>query len=204
MGVSAPLLQKVCRTGFALVLMGFLAGCGGGDAEYVEVEAPPESEQAPMASAAHDHDHAAPEGPGFAYTLPEGWRQIPTQSMQLLSLEAGQPPNIPASVSVSAFPGDVGGQVANINRWRRQVGLGPVDPEAARSFVQPVTLSGMEGWQVDFTGPAPEAAGHSGMRTIVAVVSHQGNSWFFKILGTASAVEEERERFAEFLSSIRF
>ena len=36
-----------------------------------------------------------------------------------------------ASVNISFFPGDVGGTFANVNRWRAQMGLPPVDARQA-------------------------------------------------------------------------
>jgi hypothetical protein len=35
-------------------------------------------------------------------------------------------PDGKAEVTVSAFPGDTGGLLANLNRWRGQIGLEPV------------------------------------------------------------------------------
>lgn len=206
-----PLKIKLSiRTVVLVPLIVFLAGCGGSEPEYVEVES--SSEPAPVSqSMVHDpdHDHAAHAGTGkselgFVYTVPEGWSEMPASSMKLLSLNAGEPPEQVAECSVSAFPGDVGGQLANINRWRRQVGIGPLAPEAADGFVEPVTISGMDGWQVDFTGPESAAGGGKAMRVRVSVIEHAGKSWFFKLMGPAPAVEEELEGYAAFIDSIQF
>ncbi|HKJ89682.1 MAG TPA: hypothetical protein VJ960_01015, partial [Oceanipulchritudo sp.] len=136
------------------------SGCGESEPEYVEVreiQAQPEDPHA-----GHNHPPGEhPEEPavgssglGFSYEVPTGWNEQAPSSMKLLSLAIGSPPELISELSVSAFPGDVGGQLANINRWRRQVGLGPLSEEAAADFIRDITVSGIEGWQVDFSGPA--------------------------------------------------
>ena len=51
--------------------------------------------------------------------------------MRLATYEM-QGPAGPVEIAISQFPGDVGGMLANINRWRGQVGLAPVtEPEIA-------------------------------------------------------------------------
>ena len=36
-------------------------------------------------------------------------------------------------LAVTHFPGDVGGDLANVNRWRQQIGLEPIDEAALAS-----------------------------------------------------------------------
>lgn len=205
---STPL--KVFSTALAALL---IAGCGKSEPEYVEVREVQESpEQDPHAG----HNHAPGEhgqmaaaattapDPGFTYTAPAGWEQQPPSSMKLLSLTIGSPPELISELSVSAFPGDVGGQLANINRWRRQVGLGPISPEAMEGFVTNVLVSGMAAWQVDFTGPMGTGANGGAARIVTTAVSHDGQTWFFKLAGNDSAIESELDNYAEFLKSVQF
>lgn len=182
-----------------------LPGCGGEKAEYVEVkEVAPEPPPAPSSEPATPAVSAPARDIGFTWTLPEGWTENAPSRMKLLSLSAGRPLEQVAELSVSAFPGDVGGQLANLNRWRRQVGLGPVSEQAMDGFVTPVTIAGIEGWQVDFTGPAGSAPDGAAARVMVAVVMRDGRSWFFKLAGTDAAVEGEKERYSAFLDSVEF
>lgn len=198
----------VLKVLISIPVLAVLAGCGKSEPEYVvvkNVEQPPAAEEDhsghnhAMPDAMAAHPAPAPEGLGFTFAAPEGWTQQPPSRMKLLSFAAGSPPERVAECAVSAFPGDVGGQLANINRWRRQVGLGPTTEEVAQSFVKELTISGMEAWQVDFTGPEG-----TDLRVIVSVVSHNGQSWFFKLSGNAASVEGELDAYATFLDSVKF
>ena len=120
--------------------------------------------------------------------------------MQRARVQIGHPPATMSEMTVSAFPGDVGGQHANVNRWRRQVGLGPVSEEALPEFISPLTVAGLESWQVDFTGPAPLV--EEPPRMIVSVVPFNGQTWFFKLTGPASAVEGALPAYQAFLQQL--
>jgi hypothetical protein len=191
----------------------FISGCGKSEPEYVEVREVQESpEQDPHAG--HNHapgEHgqvaAAAESAselGFTYTAPDGWVEQPPSSMKLLSFAIGSPPELISELSVSAFPGDVGGQLANINRWRRQVGLGPISPEAMDEFVSNVLVSGMAGWQVDFTGPMGTGQNGGAARVVTTAVFRNGQTWFFKLAGNNTALDDEIDNYAEFLKSVQF
>ena len=124
--------------------------------------------------------------------------------MVLLAFQIGQPPETMADMAASAFPGEVGGQLANINRWRRQVGLGPVDSEAANDFITELEVSRLPAWQVSFTGPLSASKVGEPVRMVVTAVLHDGKTWFFKLMGAESAVADELENYNAFLQSVQF
>lgn len=191
-----------CFLLMSFLVVGIFSGCGKDEPQYIEVQA---VDEIPVVQEDHTgHDHAMQEDVPVKYTLPAGWKAVATRSMQLVTLEAGEGPHLPANVSVSAFPGEVGGRVANINRWRGQVGLGPVGPDVAEGLITPVVISGMAGWQVDITGGAPSMDNHGAARLIVSAVFHNGQTWFFKLVGANSSVEPEIENYNAFVQSISF
>ena len=55
-----------------------------------------------------------------------------------------------AEIAVSVFPGDVGGLMANINRWRGQIGLGPVAPDEIAGITSDLEVNGTKATVVDF------------------------------------------------------
>ena len=124
--------------------------------------------------------------------------------MVLLAFQIGQPPETMADMAASAFPGDVGGQLANINRWRRQVGLGPIDPEAAEGFITELEVSGLPAWQVSFTGPLSASKIGEPVRMVVTAVFHDGRTWFFKLVGAESSVAGELQNYGAFIESVQF
>ena len=101
-----------------------------------------------------------------------------------------------AEVVVSAFPGDVGGLLPNINRWRGQIGLGPIAPDEVAGMTSNLDFAGMRVTVVDFKSET--------QRMIVVTVPHEGNSWFFKITGDLASVEAQKETFLQFVNSVKF
>ena len=97
-----------------------------------------------------------------------------------------------AQVSVSVFPSDTGGALANVNRWRRQVGLADVD--ALGNLATPI--DGLPGATlVDLS--------NNGKRLVGAIVPRDGQWWFVKLLGDEKAVAPERDNFVAFVKSMR-
>ena len=72
-------------------------------------------------------DHESPPD----WTLPEGWSQRPGSAMRYATLEIDADP--PLEVSVTTLGREEGGDtaylLANVNRWRGQVGLSDLDAE---------------------------------------------------------------------------
>ena len=208
------LLRRVLQTGLFTALAAgalLLSGCGKEEPEYYEtetVQAPPAAQHAPPAPPAmppvNATDQPATGETAFTFELPEGWSQVPASSMVIMAFEAGTPPEQVGSVQVSAFPGDVGGQLANLNRWRRQVGLGPVDPTAAAGFITDLEVSGIASWQVDLTGPDGMGPDGSAVRMVVTAVPHAGQTWFFKLMGPEGAVAAQKDSYGAFLQTVKF
>jgi predicted small lipoprotein YifL len=197
---------KANLVGLAVLSLATITGCGKKEPQYLEVqevkESPVEAESSMQAM--HDeHAHAHSAKP-FNYVKPDSWSEKVPSSMVLMAFQTGNPPEIVADLMVSAFPGDVGGQLANINRWRRQVGLGPIAAEAADGFITQLDISGQPAWQVDFTGPLSVSNAGEPVRMIVSAVSFEGKTWFFKLTGPESAVEAEKANYGAFLSSVNF
>ena len=136
----------------------------------------------------------APSAGASAWQPPAGWKEIPASQMLLakFSVPGG------AEASISAFPGDVGGLLANVNRWRGQIGLGPVDPPALASVTSPLDVGGIKATMVDMTG------GDGKTRLVAAVVPRDGKTWFFKLLGDSAVVGREKEAFAKFVQTARY
>jgi len=88
--------------------------------------------------------------------------------------------------------------VANVNRWRGQIGLAPVAAEEIAGLTTKVTVAGEAATQVDFKNVA------SGARMIVVTVPHAGNSWFYKLTGDATLVEAQKTDFTKFVQSVKY
>jgi hypothetical protein len=98
----------------------------------------------------------------------------------------------------------VGGLVANINRWRGQIGLGPLAPDEIAGITSDLDVNGTKATVVDFKGDTAPPGKTQPPRMIVVTVPNAGNSWFFKMTGDAPLVDAQKESFLQFVKSVRF
>ncbi len=107
-----------------------------------------------------------------------------------------------ALITVTAFPGETGGLLANVNRWRNEIKLAAVDQGGLSPFVSSLELKTGKATLVDMTSEPAEGARRD--RLMVAIVPHAGDSWFFKIKGPEQVVSREKESFLKFVQSVQF
>ena len=152
-----------------------------------------EAKEAPAATAAFEPTAPA----GLRWTAPQGWVEGPGGSMQVATFRL-PPPSEAAQVSVATFPGDVGGELANVNRWRGQLALAPVaEGELAALRSRVVTRAGAAS-VYDFTGE-----GAAPVRLVAASLRVGDSTWFFKLNGPEAAVAAARPAFLAFLKGLR-
>jgi hypothetical protein len=130
------------------------------------------------------------------WKTPEGWTEVPPSSMRYASFSASNGNGGKIDISIVTFPGDGGSDADNVNRWRQQIGLPPVDGSALTSQVAPLKT-------VDTTFLTTDIAG-ANVRTIAAWTRRDGRAWFFKATGPNAAVEKEKPIFVKFIESVRF
>jgi hypothetical protein len=161
---------------------------------------PPSAPAAPVASGAMaDTPVIKADGAGPAWTAPAHWRTKPASAMRKASYEVVGEAGAIGDVSITAFPGDVGGELANVNRWRGQLQLPPLADSALSTAVAHRDQNGLHFTVVDFTG----ASSASGQRMLGAIVPLNGATWFFKLTGPEPLVAREKPAFLQFLDSLR-
>ena len=138
------------------------------------------------------------------WILPEGWLPGKASTMRRGSFAVMGPDNQRVDISVTTFPGDVGGEIMNINRWRLQIGLSPIGIDSLDEHIVTKTINDMTFRIVDFSSELPNLDNNYLQRTIVATIDHEGNSWFIKITGDAPLVALQEEAFMGFLTSVHF
>ena len=131
-------------------------------------------------------------GPALTWTAPAHWRTKTGSAMRKDSY-AVHGSEGEGDLSITAFPCDVGGDLANINRWRGQVGLPPVADVA--SGAQTLEAGGMKMLLVD--------AANNGNRILGAIVSRPGETWFFKLTGPDPLLAREKTAFVAFLQTVK-
>ena len=132
---------------------------------------------------------------GIAWDVPQGWESVNSdQPMRLATFKpaSGQP-----EISITAFPGDSGGLLANINRWRGQLGLEPLDQSQLAAAVETSTEGSVKVTLTDVTGS-------KGQEMLGAVIDPgDGKTWFVKATGEPSVIASLKPDFNAFARSFR-
>lgn len=137
---------------------------------------------------------APPSVAKLSWTAPAEWMTGRNSTMRLGSYASRGPNGEEADISITAFPGSVGGTLANLNRWRGQIGLGPIDEKAMPDGLEDLTVAGQPAQMVDYTGPT--------QRLVAVWLSHEGSTWFFKMTGPPQWVGQNKLAFRDFLSTV--
>jgi VCBS repeat-containing protein len=130
--------------------------------------------------------------PQFQWKIPDAWQKLPAGQMQVAKFSVPSKDGAKAEVSVSVFPSDTGGTLANVNRWRRQIGLSEVDESGLQSCIAGLDAS-PGAVLVNLTNEQRQLLG--------AIVPRQGKWWFYKMLGDAPAVASAHEDFLRFVQT---
>jgi hypothetical protein len=139
----------------------------------------------------------APAGDGsVSWQLPDGWAPVNGSSARYATISITGADGSKGELAVTHFPGDVGGDLANVNRWRAQIGLPTIDAAALVSNITQVTAGPKTIKIMDATGPQNRCA--------AGWAAHGGETWFFKFTGPDALVGAEKAKFTAFLESIRF
>ena len=138
-------------------------------------------------------------GGDLAWEAPASWQSRQASAMRkgtyVMTAECGAT----AELAITAFPGDVGGDLANVNRWRGQLQLAPITAAELPAALTRFKANGLDiavTEMVATTGSPPQ-------RVLGAIVPHNGSTWFFKITGPDPVVSAERDAFNTFLQTLR-
>ena len=139
---------------------------------------------------------AAADG-SVAWQLPDEWKLAPAAgSMRYATINISATDGGTAELAVTHFPGDVGGDLENVNRWRQQAAMEPVDAAGLAPLVTQLKAGPQTISLIDITGPK--------LRLIAGWTRHGPDTWFFKLTGSNPLVGAQKARFTAFLESIRF
>jgi hypothetical protein len=99
---------------------------------------------------------------------------------------------------VITLPGPAGGELANVNRWRGQIGLPPVDEASLQKSRTTVKAPAGTVSVYDFSSEGAPPA-----RMVAGLLSARGNSWFVKMVGDPGPVASARPDFIQLLETLR-
>ena len=138
------------------------------------------------------------DGPSLKWKAPARWQEKSASAMRKATFMISGANGATAELAVTAFPGDVGGDLANLNRWRGQLSLPPVSETEFAGAVTRLTVNGLPVTLADLTGGTAD----SPTRLLGAMVPHAGATWFFKLTGPPALIAEEKPAFLNFVQSL--
>ena len=143
----------------------------------------------------------APQGGPLQYTLPAAWQEKPLSPMRLASFKAAAPNGKETDISVVSLPGIAGGDLANVNRWRGQLQLGPIDEDTLAKLAKRLPANGHDFLVVDLASDQP--INGEKQRILAAILDENDRSWFIKMTGEDAAVESQKSAFTDFLLGLK-
>lgn len=182
--------HSVTCTALALVL--FAAAACDQDPKVSQYTQKKEATEATMPSATASSTGAPAEAAGVTWKLPDGWKDDPTpHQMREATFIVGDGS---AEVIVSRLGAQFGDLTSNVNRWRAQIGLAPVEDASSLNIRKAQTPAG-EAQVIKLEGDQKS--------TIVAIVKQNDSSWFFRLTGAKSTVADNEKKMDEFLQTLK-
>ena len=192
----------------AIVFM--MAGCGRDNVKVYKVDSSDAPVTPPPATTPATMPTTMPDGmpvpdnsgqPKLKYTLPEGWKEKPLTQLRVASFEISENGKT-ADVSVIPLGAMSGGDAANVNRWRGQVGQAPLDEDALTKLAEKVEVADQPADLYDLAGTSP---GSGDAERIIGTILHSDTAtWYFKMSGDANLAEKQKGSFIAFLKSVEF
>ena len=152
--------------------------------------AAPRARSTPVAERSRG-DSPDPVDPTFK--VPDGWMRssgVPFSKFSFEVTDGGQ------NALVTVSPLQDSELLANVNRWRAQLGLGSIMQKELDEQVKRIKLG-------DVTAKYLQVEGET--QTILVVIAvNEGTTWFIKLKGDRELAEKQKEKFEEFVKSFRF
>jgi len=128
---------------------------------------------------------------------PENWTAVRPGQFSFATYEITGDDDAQARLTVTAFPGAAGGMLANVNRWRGQLGLASVTNQNLQAATR--DIGGIPFRFVLMEGISQA----SGQKEAIfgAIAEKDGKSWFFKLMGAPSVVKDSEDPLVRFIQT---
>lgn len=136
------------------------------------------------------------------WEVPSTWTEVARSQFLVAKFRVTAEGGAKADINVSMSSGSGGGLLMNVNRWRAQLSLPPVDQAALDKEAKAIEVAGGTGTVVDFSGE--EAENRVPSRCIGVMVPQHGEAWFYKLMGPEALVTRERDAFLKFVRGVQY
>jgi len=134
----------------------------------------------------------------FHWTLPKQWTEVPASGMRAASFKFTPSKYHAYDISIVKLSGNVGSLLANINRWRGQIKLAPLQENELNAYTQQKKIGNYSFIYVDFSNEKLSKDG----RIIAAILTLENDTFFFKLTGDLNDKHAVKASFDTFLESL--
>lgn len=131
---------------------------------------------------------------------PEDWRTGRVGGMRKAAYEYSEEDKS-IEITVIDLAAEAGERLANVNRWRGQVGLAPVTAEELAASMKTLELGPVKGDYVELIG---DNKAERPQTILGVIVDHGDKAWFIKLQGDSALALSQKANFEAFAKSVRF
>jgi hypothetical protein len=134
----------------------------------------------------------------FDAEVPAAWKPGQLKQFRVAAYEIeGDNGSKAAEMTVTPLPPRAGDLRMNVDRWRGEFKL----PEQVEEQTKAIEIDGQKADYVSLIGPDDTSPREA---TLGVILARPDAVWFFKLWGQADVVEREKQRFEEYVKSVRF
>jgi hypothetical protein len=196
---------RCVRGALVALFLTMLSGCDRDEIEVYRVakeQTIPPPTQAQANKAAGHPGVGTPAAQRPTWKTPAGWNETPPGEMRVASFRIQGKDGKQADVSVVPLPGGAGGDLANVNRWRKQLGLSELSSDEISQSVKSLETAGGKATLVEMSGT--DARSGQPAQLVAVIVRRSGQTWFYKLMGDSKVVEAQKEAFMAFVQSVKY
>jgi len=137
-----------------------------------------------------------------SWSVPAGWTEIPGGQFLVAKFTIAGEGDAKAAVNVSMSAGTGGGLAGNVNRWRGQLSLTPLGEAELSKETKPLEIAVGPASLVDMSGT--DTRTQQPTRLVGVIVPQTGQTWFYKLMGDAKVVENQKDAFMKFVQGVKY
>lgn len=138
-------------------------------------------------------------GENLVWTAPTSWEPRAGSAMRKGTYVISGADGATAELAITAFPGDVGGDLANVNRWRNQLGLPPIGAAELPLALLRFEANGLQVAVAEMVA----TSGNPPQRVLGGIVPYGNATWFFKLTGPDAVVTAAKPDFLDFMRTVK-
>ena len=138
----------------------------------------------------------------LTWTIPDHWEKQSLTTFRKASYLVPHPslPDVMGDFSIVSFPGDAGGLLNNVNRWRNQLSLPPISETERHDIQYTIQHDSLDIIFFDFI-TSPSSTGDK-KRLLIGTFLYHNERYFFKLTGPYDLLDTEKVAFMSILRTL--